>query len=156
MTPHLFTALPLLAALMGGDPPDKDKAPEEIRVTVVAILATTDKNAKVDPQLAEIAKEVQKKDPSLVGFSKGRLNCKAIPIGGKESFELVDNEVAVVCVRSNGKDDKPCIKVKPSHVDDITCILCCGKYLPIMTNYQTKKKERLIIAIMVENACKEK
>jgi hypothetical protein len=154
MTPHLFTALPLLAALMGGDPPDKDKTPEEIRVTVVAILATTDKNAKVDPQLAELAKEVQKKDPSLVGFRLQRMNCKAVPVGGKESFDLVDKEVAVVCIKDCGKDDKPCIKVKPSHVDNITCSLCCGKYWPIMTNYQTKKKERLIIAIMVETCGK--
>jgi hypothetical protein len=152
MTPHLLTTLPLLAALMGGDPPEK--APEEIRVTVVAILAT-DKNAKVDPQLADLAKEVQKKDPTLTGFHLERLNSKAVPVGGKESFDLVDKEVAVVCVK-NGKDDKPCIKVKPSHVDDITCSLCCGKYLPIMTNYQTKKKERLIIAIMVETCGKEK
>jgi hypothetical protein len=139
---------------MGGDPPDKDKAPEEIRVTVVALLATTHKNAQVDPQLAELAKEVQKKDPSLVGFRLERLNSKAVPVGGKESFQLVDKEVAVVCIKECGKDDKPCIKVKPSHVDDILCSLCCGKYWPIMTNYQTKKKERLIIAIMVETCGK--
>jgi hypothetical protein len=152
MTPHLFTVLPLLAALMGGDPPDK--APEEIRVTIVAILATTDKNAKVDPELAEIAKEVQKKDPTLTGFRLHRMSSKAVPVGGKDSFDLVDKEAAVVCIKACGKDDKPCIKVKPSHVDDITCSLCCGKYWPIMTNYQTKKKERLIIAIMVETCGK--
>jgi hypothetical protein len=154
MTPHLFTALPLLAAIMGGDPPDK--APEEIRVTVVAILASTDKSAKVDPQLADIAKEVQKKDPSLRSFRMHTTTCKGVPIGGQYSFDLVDKEVAVVVVQKPmGKDDKPCIKVKPPQVDNITCSLCCGKYLPIMTNYQTKKKERLIIAIMVDT-CKDK
>jgi hypothetical protein len=154
MTPHLVTALPLLAALVGGDPPEK--APEEIRVTVVAILASTDRNAKVAPELVEIAREVQKKDPTLKGFRMWTTNCKGVPVGGEYSFDLVDNEVAVVIVqKATGKDDKPCIKVKPPHVDPITCSLCCGKYLPIMTNYQTKKKERLIIAIMVET-CREK
>jgi hypothetical protein len=153
MTAHVLTALPLLAALVGAEPPEK--APEEIRVTVVAILASSDKNAKVAPELAEIAKEVQKKDPSLKSFRIQKMNCKPVPVGGKDKFELVDNEVAVVIVQKTGKDDKPCIKVKPPKVNEITCSICCGKYLPIMTSYQTKEKERLIIAVMVDT-CKEK
>jgi hypothetical protein len=39
---------------------------------------------------------------------------------------------------------------------EITYSCCCGKYFPIITRYQTKDNERLIIAIGVHCCDKEK
>ena len=155
MTPHLFTALPLLAALMGGDPPDK--APEEIRVTVVAILASTDKNAKVDKKLVEVAAAVQPQYPELVGFRFGPQTCKPVEIGKEETFDLVDDVKATVLVQQGyDKKGRVGLKVKPPQLNEITYSTCCHKYFPLVTPYETKdKKERLIVAVMV-CPCKEK
>jgi len=132
-------------------------AGDEIRVCVVAILAT-DQNTKVDSKLQCIAKEIQKKEPSLTGFRLSTVNCKALALGAKENFCLVEGEVAALSLQQGmDKDERVQLTVKAPTVGEITYTTTCGKYFPLVTSYQTKDKERLIIAIMVRTpACKGK
>jgi len=128
-------------------------AGDEIKVTVVAVLATS-QNKNVDDKLECLAKEVQKNDPSLTGFRIKRCSCKELSVGDKFKFPLVGNEVAEVSIqRGKGKDDRIGLTVKPPLAGEIVYTSCCGKFFPIITRYQTEDKERLIIAIRVQ-CCK--
>jgi hypothetical protein len=128
---------------------------EEVRVTVVAILAT-DQGKKVDQELQGIADEIRKKEPGLTGFRLGRMTRMPVNVGQKETFPLVDKEVAIVVVKHGANENnRVCLSVKPPQLGEITYTTCCGKFFPIVTRYQTKDKERLIIAIRVQ-PCKEK
>jgi hypothetical protein len=129
---------------------------EEVRVTVVAILASSDpKNAKVDPRLEEIAREIKKMEPALKGFSLATTSSREVAVGVKEKFELVDDQNATVTViLIKDKDERVRLKIKPPGVREITYRCCCGKYLPIITGYQTRDtRERLIIGVMT-SPCK--
>ena len=53
---------------------------DPVRVTVVVVLASS-QNATVDPQLVELAREVQKRDDTLTGFKIKAAEAKSIPIG---------------------------------------------------------------------------
>jgi hypothetical protein len=160
MPPTLAYARPLplaavLAFLLALAP--VARASEEVDVTVVAILATTDKGAKVQPEVAAIAKPVQKKYPDLTGFRLAQMTCQTLTVGKAQTFALVDKEVAMVTVEEPAdKHDRVCLRVKPPEVKEITYTSCCGKFFPIVTRYRTKdKQEQLIIAVMV-STCKEK
>jgi hypothetical protein len=125
-------------------------AGDEIKITVVAVLATSE-NKDVDAKCACLAKEVQKEHPSLTGFKIKRCTCKELSVGDKFKFPLVDDEVAEVSIqRGKGKDDRVGLTVKPPLGGEIVYASCCGKFFPIMTRYQTKDKEQLIIAIRVQ------
>ena len=131
-------------------------ADEEVRVTLVAILAT-DRDHVVDAKLKEIADEVRKKHPGLTGFRLGPMTCKAVVLGKREVFELVEGQLASVLVlHAADKNDMVCLKVKVPLWAEFTYSTVCGKFFPIMTRYQTKDKERLIIAICVHCCDKEK
>ena len=64
-------------------------------------------------------------------------------------------EIATVLVR-HAADNKNRVglTVKPPLEGEIQYTTCCGKFLPIVTRYETKDKERLIIAIRVQ-PCKK-
>jgi len=131
-------------------------AGDEIKVTVVAVLATS-KNKDVDEKLKCLAQEVQKKEPNLTGFRFKIQSCKKLSVGDTFKFPLVDNEVAEVSIqRGKGKDDRIGLTVKPPLAGEITYDSCCGKFFPIITRYQTKNEERLIIAIGVQCCCDKK
>jgi hypothetical protein len=90
-----------------------------------------------------------------------KATCKSLTPGVPYKFALVD-QVAVRIVLADGADPEKGItlKVKPPLAGEITYTTACGKFLPIVTRYQTKNDERLIIAIMVkpcprtESGCK--
>jgi hypothetical protein len=72
-------------------------------------------------------------------------------VGTKETFSLIDCKEAAVTVRHGcDKNGRVELTVKAPCVGEITYITCCKKYFPIMTRYQTKDKDRLIIAVMVQ------
>jgi hypothetical protein len=126
----------------------------EVRVTMVVILAT-DRNNEVDCELSCLAGEVQKKYPSLTGFRLEEIARKSLAVGKSEKFQLVDDEVATVLVRHAANDKNWVgLTVKAPLQGEIQYTTCCGKFLPIVTRYQTKDKERLIIAIRVQ-PCKK-
>ena len=124
----------------------------EVRVSVVAILASQS-CTEVDPRLACIAKEVQKVHPQLKlkGFRLAKMSCKPVPVRGSETFELVvDQTVAITVLRDADKENKVQLKVTPPTLGEITYRTTCGKFFPIVTGYQTKNGEWLILAVRVQ------
>jgi hypothetical protein len=93
---------------------------------------------------------VQKAEPKLTGFRKGRTTSLTMSAGAKESFELVDDESATVTVLEITRKDKIKLTVKPPAIGAITYTTTPDKFFPIVTRYETKTKDRLIVAIMVE------
>jgi hypothetical protein len=125
-------------------------AEERVKVTVVVILGTS-RNADIDPKLKCVAREVQKVEPQLTGFQLGPATCKSLAVGNLFSFPLVEGQVADVIVQhAANEQDRVSLKVKPPQVGEITYTCACGKYFPIVTRYQTKAKDRLIVAIKVQ------
>jgi len=122
---------------------------QEVRVTVMAIHAT-DRNKDVDDDLKDIAEKVQKAEPKLTGFRKGRTTAVGLSVGDKETFALVDEETATITVVEITKKEKVKLTVKPPALGAITYITSLDKFFPIVTRYETKNKDRLIVAIMVE------
>ncbi|HEV3145870.1 MAG TPA: hypothetical protein VGZ47_18415 [Gemmataceae bacterium] len=138
----VLLAGPWLAATRADD--------DKIEITVLAILAS-EKNNSVDDRLKDVAKEIQKKEPALIGFKEERVTKKSIKIGDKATFPLVDEkEVVVILTERDPKDGRVTVTIKPPTVGDITYICCCGKFFPVITRYVTKADERLIVAVMVK------
>src|SRR5262245_27963458 len=122
--------------------------PEKVRVSVVVILAT-DTNNHIDRRAAPIAREVQKIDPKLTGFRIASVIRKYLPVSAKETFPLLDNEFVEVTVEHGpDKEKRVGLRVKASGVGEITYKTPCGPCFPIVTPYQTKDKERLIVAVL--------
>jgi hypothetical protein len=142
--------LALLTILLTG-PATLQAADEVIKVSVVAILATS-KDTVVDPKLDSIAQEIQTRlDGKLTGFRLAKMSCKSLKVGDKDTFELVGDQVVTVTVLGNvDKDNKVCVKVAPPLLGEITYMTTCGKFLPIITRYRTKNDELLILAVRVK------
>jgi hypothetical protein len=123
---------------------------KEVRVSVVAILAS-ETNTQIDPRLKNVAAEVRKKYPQLKGFRLGQMTCKEVAVNAADSFALVaDQQATVTLLKPADKDNKVQLKVSPPTLGDITLTMDCGKFFPIMTQYQTANKESLIIAVRVQ------
>lgn len=156
MTPtHTFHRILFGAALLAAllTTAGTARAGDEIRVTVVVILGSTDPKAKTDPELEEVAKELKKKDKTLQALRVGTTTIKSVPVGGKEKFPLTEDEVVIVFVmRGLGEDERVQLKIKPPGIKEIHYSCCCGKYFPVMTNIYTKdkKRERVIVAVCAD------
>jgi len=137
-------------AVLGGLGADPLRA-QERSVTVVAILAT-DKNATIEAKVKPIAEEVKKLEPALTGFRLVRTTSKTLTLGKKDQFPLVDDETASVLLQDAMANNRIRVTVKAPKQGEITYDCCCSKFFPIMTRYQTKDGERLILAIMVKPA----
>lgn len=151
-----MNAILLLTSVSGlmGMAPCGSAEDVKVKVTVAVILAT-DRDNVVDGDVKCIAEEVQKKYPNLTSFRLERITRKSLPVGTGEKFALVDNKLATVLVR-HAADSKNWIglTVKAPLQGEIQYTTCCGKFFPIVTRYQTKDKELLIIAIRVQ-PCKK-
>ena len=146
----LFLLAP--AGTLGQPPPPK---PGEVLVSVVAILAT-EQNKTINPRVACIAREVRKLHPKLTGFRLAKMSCKSIGVPGTDCFDLVaDQHAAVTVLKATGKDGPVQLKVTPPTLGEITYTTCCGKFFPMVTRYQTKNREWLIVAVRVQH-CKGK
>ncbi len=131
------------------------RAGEEVRVTIIVILAT-DLNKNVDRALEGIAKEIQKTEPTLTGFHmEGDPRVKSLKVGETATFYLVDDEDAKVKVRHGANEvNRVGLTLKAPKQGLVNYTTCCGKYFPIMTRYVTRENEHLIIAVCVQ-PCKE-
>jgi hypothetical protein len=126
------------------------RAEEPVKVTVVTVLAS-DQHAKIDPKLQDLAREVQKKDPTLTGFKVGRVTSLPLKVGQKETFPLTDDaSVEVTVLKPEGKEQKPRLAIKTPQVGEVVYETCCGKFFPIFTRYRTDKQEQVIMAVMVK------
>ena len=128
---------------------------KSVDVAVIAILAT-DRNDKIDPKLACIAKQVSKTHKDLTGFQLATTMRRSLTIGVKSTFEVVGGQKVGVTVE-HGADEKDRVQVKvaPPGMGEITYDTCCGKFLPIVTEFRTKDRELLIIAVCIR-PCHEK
>ncbi len=123
--------------------------PQAIKVSVLAILAS-DRNKNIAPELKNIAEEIQQLNPNLTSFRVTRMICKSIKIGASDTFDLGNDQIATVAI--DGKDAQGCVQlhVTPPLMNKITYSTTCGKFLPFVTRYETKKKELLIFAVRVQ------
>jgi hypothetical protein len=125
-------------------------AEEKVRVCVIAILAT-ERDDKVERKLECIAREVRKMNPKLTGFRLENMSCQSLPVGALENFKLVEDQVAGVLIQQAAdKDNRIQLKVTPPQMGEITYNTVCGKFLPILTRFRTKKDEVLIIGVRVQ------
>lgn len=148
-----WIALMLVAAA----PPKEAACANEksVDVAVIAILAT-DRNDKIDPKLACIAKQVSKTHKDLTGFQLATIMRRSLTIGMKSTFEVVGGQKVGVTVEHGANEkDRVQVKVAPPGMGEITYDTCCGKFLPIVTEFRTKDKELLIIAVCIR-PCHEK
>ncbi len=137
-------------------PKDAERGDEKsVDVAVIAILAT-DRNDKIDPKLACIARQVRKSHKELTGFQLATMTRKSLTIGVKSDFEVVgEQKVGVTVVHGADEKDRVQVKVSPPGMGEITYDTCCGKFAPIVTEYRTKDKDLLIIAVCIR-PCHEK
>lgn len=143
-------ALIVTAAAWACDPKGKQTPPRKVRISVVVILAS-EKDATIDKKLKDIAREVQKTYPELKGFRLAKMACKSLEVGKADTFELVDNQKANITIQQAADSmDRIRLKVDPPAMGEVTYSTPCGKFLPILTPIQTKKGERLLIAIRVQ------
>ena len=138
--------LTLPMAVRPDDPKKEKEAP--VRVTVVAVLATTENNV-VDKQLTDLATEVQKKYPDLVGFKLKESLQKSIPVGDSHTFDLLGKETAVQVTVDKPKDKngRVGLTVSPPGGEAVTYTCACDKFFPLVTTYKTKDGRKLIVAI---------
>ncbi len=147
--PPAAAAAVLLAAL-GGGVGRAAAADAPVRVTVVVVLATTT-DAVVDEKLADLAKEVRKRNPALSGFKLAACVGKSIPVGESAEFELVEKAVLKVKVeRPKDADGRISLTVKPPGTGEVTYACACDKFFPVVTPYKTAGGETLIVAVMAK------
>ena len=140
----------LMLVLCGTDTQPMAAMPKRVKVTMVTILAT-DRNNEVDPRLKDIAAEIRKMNPQLKGFKLVSMENKSLPVDEKAVFPLVDDQVAKVVIRRGAdENNKVILAVTPPKQGELTWSSACGKFLPIVTRYQTQAKERLILAVRVQ------
>ena len=150
----LLPALLLFPALASGQCKDDPKAPVEppVKVTLVVILANTTDD-KINPKLATLAKEVQKRKEGsgFTGFGIHETLDKSIAIGATHSFDLPEMQKATITV-ANGKDKEGRIelKVKLPGLDEVTYTCVCDKFFPIVTPYTLKKGQTVLVAILAK------
>lgn len=124
----------------------------EVKVTVIAVLASTRHN-EVDPLLKCLAEKMREKDQTLTGFRARRMTTKVLRPGGEATFPLVDDQTAVVILELKPPKAKgTCLTVKTPGLGVFTYTISCEKCFPIATPYQTKKGERLIVGFVVKTA----
>jgi hypothetical protein len=136
--------------------PACDNPSSEVKVSVVAILAS-ETSTQIDPNLKSIAKEIRKTRPKLTGFRYAKMTCKPVAVKSAESFDLVaDQQATVTVLKAADKDNRVQLKLSLPTVAEITYTTTCGKFFPVVTNYQTANKELLIIAVRVQPCNKQK
>jgi hypothetical protein len=100
-----------------------EKAPKRVRISVVVILAS-EKGNKID---------------------------KKLDVGKADKFDLVEDQTTSILIqKAADKMDRICLKVGPPMMGEITYSTPCGKFLPILTPYRTKKDQVVIVAIRVQ------
>jgi len=128
------------------DPKDASK----VKVTIIVILASEGK-PEVDKRLEKIAPEIQRRNPNLKRFQLKSINCRSLAVDEKASFSLVDDKKARVIVKQSAdKNNRVGLAITAPDQGEIVYRTVCGKFLPIVTRYQTKMKERLILAVRVQ------
>jgi len=140
----------LIGLLCGICPGQAVQEKKKVKVTVVEILACQGK-AHVDPQLKWIAPEVRKKYKNLNCFKLKSTKCQSLAVDEKGVFKLVDDKTVTVVVKQEAdKENRVVLAVTAPDQGEFVYRSACGKFLPIVTRYQTKGNEWLILAVRVQ------
>ena len=103
---------------------------EPVRVTVVVVLATT-QDIGVDKRLVDLAKEVQKRDSTLIGFKVVATEAKSIPVGDGHSFELLEKQVVKVRVeRPKDENGRVSLAIRAARARKDHLRMCLRQVLP--------------------------
>src|SRR5690349_3973744 len=152
------SAMLVLSAAFAGLAAAEPSRADDVRVTIVAVKAS-DRSHDVNAKLKELAREVQKRDPSLTGYSIAQTTCKAVNVGQKESFKLIGDDVTadITVLQKDDSRQRVRLAVKAPLVGEVTYLTSYDNFSPIATRYLTPNdRERLIVAIMVRPVAKEK
>lgn len=142
----VVVALLLSSVLWACNPPQGPN----VRVSVVVILAS-EIDTTVDKQLQAIATEVRKTHPALKGFRLVKMACKSLEVGKVDEFDLIESQKTTIKIKGAAdKMDRVRLEVGPPSMGKLTYSTPCGKFLPILTPFVTKKGERLLIAVRVQ------
>jgi hypothetical protein len=134
-------------ALADGCWPDEK---DPVKVSLVVILASENGNT-IDKRLTTVAAEVQKKHPNLKNFTYKSMESRSLKPNEKASMLCVEEELVEMTIKHGAdKDNRVSLTVKPPIMSPVDYQTVCGKFLPIVTPYKTKKNEVLILAIRVE------
>lgn len=126
------------------------KADEKVKVTVVVILASETGNT-IDHRLQSIAEEVRKREQKLKSFKLVSMQTQSLAVDERGSFNLVDSKTVKVVVKQPADPiDKVVLAVEAPEQGEIVYRSKCGKFLPIVTRYQTADRQRLILALRVQ------
>jgi hypothetical protein len=137
---RLVAPLAAVALLTGLPGPAAQQPGKRVKVTVVVILAS-ERCAWVDPRLKCVAEEVRKHDAALCGFRLLSMACQSLPVEERASFPLVEGTAAEVVVHCCGdKHNRVTLAVTPPRGGEIRYRTVCGKFLPIVTRYQTSPR----------------
>lgn len=119
---------------------DKQQPEAKVKVTVVVILAS-ERCPFIDPLLKNVANEIQNADPSLTGFRLISMTQRTLTVDKKSLFPCVEDcTVEVVIHQCPDKADKVCLAVTAPLQGEIVYRCVCGKFLPIITRYQTRER----------------
>lgn len=140
----LLAVLPLAGLIHAGDAP-----PQKLKVTLVSILAS-EEGSTIDRRLEQIADEVQKRFPALKSFKIQSLTTRELAVRDRSKFELIDGKSAEVMIKHGVDGDRVSVAVTAPGQKEIVYRTVCGKFVPIMTEYQTPGRERLILSLRVE------
>jgi hypothetical protein len=139
-------ATALLLGLLGTGCRDE----QPIKVTVVVVLGTAD-NTHVDPKLADLAKEIQKRDPKLTGCRRVGTEAKSIPVGESVTFALVEKqELRVKVEKGRDAEGRVRLSIKAPGLGEASYSCVCDKFFPVVSPFITKKGETLIVAVMAK------
>ncbi len=144
----------LLPALIAAGPCKDDPKPvvePPVKVTLVVILAKKKPDTKINPKLATLAEEVQKRNKEFTGFGIHQTLDKSIPIGKTHSFELPEMQLATItAAKGRDKDGRIELKVTLPGLDEVTYTCVCDKFFPIVTPYVLKTGETVLVAILAK------
>ena len=116
----------------------------------MVILAREDGNT-VDKRLTAIAEEVQLKRPNLKNFRIKSMASHSLAADEQTIFPVVDDKTVTITIRHCAdKEKRVCLAVIPPDQGEVVYRCVCGKFLPIVTRYQTDRKELLILAIRAQ------
>ena len=121
-----------------------------VRVTVVVVLASAT-HAEVNPKLAALAQEVQKRHEKLTGFKLAATLQKSIPVGASHTFELADGKSMKVTVDTpKDKGGRIGLTLDAPGLGEIQYTCVCDKFVPVITPHVTKAGERLVVAVLAK------
>jgi hypothetical protein len=77
--------------------------------------------------------------------------CKSLAVGKADDFELIEEQRTTIKIKGTAdKMDRVRLEVQPPAMGKVVYSTPCGKFLPILTPFKTKRNEHLLIAIRVQ------